>query len=203
MVRLETSPDGEWFPVRANTRDGAVDGWVSVQYAAPVAGEPTAPVDTAPAVPANISPASAPAHAVGGDAPWLTIAYGEIGTVEYVGEKHDARIVEYHPATTLRAHDDETPWCSAFANWCMHKAVIKGSGQANARSLLTWGRKVEAPVHGCVVVLKRGTSATSGHLGFYIDSHGESIVVVGGNQSNSVKLSNYPKADVLGCRLPA
>lgn len=203
VARLETSPDGAWFQVRANTRDGAVDGWVSMQYAAPVAGEPTAPVDTTPAVAATPSPASAPAPAGGGDVPWLAIAYGEIGTVEYAGEKHNARIVEYHQATTLRAHDDETPWCSAFANWCMRKAGIKGSGQANARSWLTWGRKLEAPVHGCIVVLKRGTSTTSGHVGFYIETHGGKIVVLGGNQSNSVKLSNYPKADVLGYRLPA
>lgn len=203
VARLEVSPDGEWFQVRASTRDGAVDGWIAMQYAAPVAGEPTSPsVATVPL--ADATPKTAPtASADAGDVPWLRIAYGEIGVLEYAGEKNNPRIVEYHQATTYRAKDDETPWCSAFVNWCMRQVGIKGSGEANARSWLTWGRKIDAPVHGCIVVLKRGTSPTSGHVGFYIETHGENVVVLGGNQSNTVKLSNYPGADVLGYRLPA
>jgi uncharacterized protein (TIGR02594 family) len=203
VAQLEVSPDGEWFQVRASTRDGAVDGWIAMQYAARVAGEPTSAAVAAPSAAAPTpKPAPAPS-ADAGDVPWLKVAYGEIGVLEYAGEKNNPRIVEYHQATTLRAHDDETPWCSAFANWCMRQAGLKGSGEANARSWLTWGRKVDAPVHGCIVVLKRGTSPTSGHVGFYIETHGEKIVVLGGNQSNTVKLSNYPKADVLGYRMPA
>ncbi|MDB4950006.1 MAG: hypothetical protein JWM27_2655 [Gemmatimonadetes bacterium] len=181
VQKLGASADGQWFQVRA--ADGN-EGWVSAQYAVEASPAPVAPPP-------------------GADFPWLVIARGEIGQTEIEGAKNNARIVEYHAATSLKASDDETPWCSAFVNWCMKQAGIKGSGEANARSWLSWGRAVSEPVRGCVVVLTRGGSTTSGHVGFYMGPNGDRIQVLGGNQSNSVKLSNYPTADILGYRLPA
>lgn len=37
---------------------------------------------------------------------------------EVFGTENNPQIVNYHGATTLLAQDDETPWCSAFINWC-------------------------------------------------------------------------------------
>lgn len=195
VTRLGASGDGEWLNVRADTATGPVTGWIAAQYAAPEGAAAPAP-----------APAPTPAGGDGGAGKtfsWLSIARGEIGQKEIEGAKHNPRIVEYHKATSLKATDDETPWCSAFANWCMQQAGIKGTGQANARSWLEWGRKLEKPVSGCIVVLKRTSSPTSGHVGFYLETQGDRIRVLGGNQSNSVKESFYPVSDVLGYRLPA
>ncbi|HEX5760734.1 MAG TPA: TIGR02594 family protein [Thermoanaerobaculia bacterium] len=74
------------------------------------------------------------------------------------GLADNPRIVEYHRTTSLRATDDEVPWCSAFVNWCMREAGLRGTGSAAARSWLTWGSRLATPRRGCVTVLRRGTN---------------------------------------------
>lgn len=134
---------------------------------------------------------------------WLTAAEKEIGQKEICGDADNPRIVQYHACTSLHASDDETPWCSAFVNWCMAQAGITGTGLANARSWMSWGIPIQKPVPGCIVILKRG-APPAGHVGIFVAEVGSDFVkILGGNQSDQVKYSNYPKADVLGYRWPA
>jgi uncharacterized protein (TIGR02594 family) len=129
----------------------------------------------------------------------LEIATAEVGVKEIDGTGNNPRIVQYHTATALRAGADSIPWCSAFVNWVLREVGVKGTGSAAARSFLTWGKKCDPEV-GCVVVLQRGGPA-HGHVGFYVRDLGtDYIKVLGGNQSDCVKVSNYKKADVLGYR---
>ena len=132
---------------------------------------------------------------------WLEIAEGEKGTHE-IEPGSTPRIVEYHQTTGLRAQNDLTPWCSSFANWVMRQAGLHGTGSAAARSWLKWGVPLDIPRLGCIVVMRRGTSATLGHVGFYVRDEGPNIVVLGGNQGDCVKESRYSKATVLGYRWP-
>lgn len=133
--------------------------------------------------------------------PWLEIAKKELGQKEISGSSDNARIVEYHSATTLKATDDETPWCSSFVSWCLEKSGIVSTKNAWARSYLNWGKKITDPVEGCVVVFSRGDS--SGHVAFFIKDHGNEIEVLGGNQSNKVCYDRYPKSRLLGYRMPS
>lgn len=145
---------------------------------------------------------------------WIDIAIAEIGVKENAlpGE-HNNRIVEYHKATTLKASDDETAWCSSFVNWVLLQAGDKGTGSALARSWLNWGKAIDTPQRGCIIVIKKktpGYTATTGstsgfHVGFYV-SHSESAVkILGGNQSDQVKYSNFSLSgfDVKGYRVLA
>ena len=66
--------------------------------------------------------------------PWIDIAKGEMHQAEIPGPMANPRIVEYHATTSLKATFDEVPWCSAFVNWVMEQAGIKGTGSAKARS---------------------------------------------------------------------
>jgi uncharacterized protein (TIGR02594 family) len=137
--------------------------------------------------------------------PWYTLAREEeaAGIVEIPGRAHHPRILEYHGTTTLRATTDETPWCSSFVNWCFYHSGIMGTRLANARSWLAWGRRLEGPVEGCVVVLKRGQSLTAGHVGFFAGPGPDArVLILGGNQSNRVSTARYRTADVLGYRMP-
>jgi len=132
---------------------------------------------------------------------WLDIAKGELGTREVKGGENP-RIIEYHATTTLKAKEDEIPWCSAFVNWCMKQAGFKGTWSAAARSWLTWGTGIQKPVPGCVVILRRGDPPT-GHVCFFVREAGNGLIeCLGGNQSDQVKYSNYPSTDVLGYRWP-
>ena len=133
---------------------------------------------------------------------WLKIAEAEIGTKEIAGPVDNKRIVEYASCTSLHASDDETPWCSAFVNWCIKKAGLIGTNSAAARSWLQWGRQLFNPVPGCVVILKRGVPP-SGHVTFYVkDRDKDFITCLGGNQGDQVKYSHYHKSDVIGYRWP-
>lgn len=127
------------------------------------------------------------------------IAKGEIGQTEVPGQKHNPRVVEYHQATSLQATSDEVPWCSSFVNWCFKTAGQKGTGSAAARSWLNWGDQLKQPIEGCVVVLRRG-APPSGHVGFFVRQQGAVVYVLGGNQSDQVKISAYKASDVLSYR---
>lgn len=133
---------------------------------------------------------------------WLEIAEKEIGVKENSEPgKDNPRIVEYHSTTTLKATNDETPWCSAFVNWCMAQAGIKGTRSAAARSWIDWGEVLATPREGCVVVMKRG-APPSGHVGFFIRYNDKYICVLGGNQSDQVKYSQFLRSDVIAFRWP-
>lgn len=58
------------------------------------------------------------------------IAKTQKGVKEISGQVDNPKIVEYHQACTLQATDDETAWCSSFANWAYILAgIILNPGQ--------------------------------------------------------------------------
>jgi uncharacterized protein (TIGR02594 family) len=142
------------------------------------------------------------------DPRWLEIALAEIHVAEAPGHRDNPRIVEYLRTTTLASRaasmHDETPWCSAFVNWCFLKAGVTGTLRANARSWLDWGQPLMMPRVGCVAVFSdpvRGPEA--GHVAFYERETPMLIYVYGGNQHNRVCLAPYERAHLLGYRWPA
>lgn len=133
---------------------------------------------------------------------WMPIAIREIGVREYSGAADNPRIVDYLRSTTLGAPynaNDETYWCSAFVNWCVERSGFEGTDSAWARSWNNWGKALETPRRGCIVVFRRGSG---GHVGFYIGEDGKNINVLGGNQSDSVCYQKYKKADLMSYRVP-
>jgi uncharacterized protein (TIGR02594 family) len=135
--------------------------------------------------------------------PWLDLAKTEIGTKEIKGKKHNPDILKYHQATTLKATDDETPWCSSFINWCFQACgASNGTKSAAARSWLNWGKKVDlakAEV-GDVVIFSRPGNSWSGHVGLYLNHDDNNIEVLGGNQSDAVSVAKYSISRLLGVR---
>lgn len=154
-------------------RVGGRTGWVHADYLATMGVEPS----------------------------WLSIARKELGVAEVPGVGNNERILEYHGVTTLRATADSVPWCSSFACWVIERAGYKSTRSAAARSWLQWGRAIDQPVEGCIVVLKRG-APPSGHVGFYVGGDANRVRLLGGNQGDRVSEAFFPRADVLGYRMP-
>ena len=170
----------DWYFIDMSLAGRQVKGWIFKDYLVPVEAEPANPD----------SP------------PWLSTAENEIGIKESPGAADHPRILEYHSATSLGARDDAVHWCSSFVNWCMKQNNVSRTNSAAARSWQNWGTRLSAPRKGCVVVLKRGNNPAHGHVGFYVGDGAGSIRILGGNQSDQVKVSQFPKTMLLGYRWP-
>jgi uncharacterized protein (TIGR02594 family) len=134
---------------------------------------------------------------------WLQVALLEIGQQELDGSRHNPRIVLYHSATSLKATDDETPWCASFVGWCLLQAGIKGTGSAAARSYLAFGKAVgDRPALGDIAVFQRGANPAQGHVGFVLDCYGGIITLLNGNVQNRVCVSTFGVSRLLGYRRP-
>jgi uncharacterized protein (TIGR02594 family) len=130
---------------------------------------------------------------------WISIAEGEKGTAEIKGAKHNPRVLEYH-STTGNFKDDETPWCSSFANWVMKEAGQPRTKSASALSWAKYGKKLDKPAYGCIVAFDHGGG--KGHVGFVVGMSGGKLQVLGGNQGDQVKVSNFGTSEVAGYRVP-
>jgi len=130
------------------------------------------------------------------------IAKGEIGVTEVIGEGDNPRVLEYFKKVGHSwVKEDSTAWCAAFVGWCLEMAGIKSSRKLNARSYLTIGKRVTKPQEGDIVVFWRDSKTSwKGHVGFYAGETDTAIKVLGGNQSNMVQISEYPKYRLLEYR---
>lgn len=136
---------------------------------------------------------------------WLDIARTYIGLREIKGGKHNPRILQWWEdigASWYR--DDETPWCGAYVGGVLVEAGFappaRGEG-ARAKAWLDYGKKLDRPAVGCLVIFDR---AGGGHVGFVVgrDQHGN-LMVLGGNQSDGVNIKPFARNRVVGYRWPS
>lgn len=133
-----------------------------------------------------------------------------VGIQEVGGQVDNPQIMAMLKLDNSWPENDEVPWCSAFANYICWLARLPRSKDLRARSWLTIGKGItlDQAVPGDIIVLQRGSGEqpgpevidAPGHVGFYAGRSGELIEVLGGNQSDTVKISRYPKAKLLGVR---
>ena len=137
-------------------------------------------------------------------APWYLVALGELGQREVRGGENP-RILEYFKSTTFHATEDEVPWCSAFACFCMESAGVQSPHRANARSWLSWGNDVDRQDVriGDVAVFWRGSpTSRAGHVGFVASLTGGVVQLLGGNQGDAVSIAPQPLERLLAIRRP-
>jgi len=135
------------------------------------------------------------------DPQWLAIARPLVGLHEIHGPEHAPEILDMWRAIKRSGiQSDETPWCAAFVGACLERAGIRSSRFESAASYLTWGVRLDGPAHGCIVVFSR---EGGGHVGFVvgIDRAGK-LLVLGGNQGDSVCVKAFAQERVTGYRWP-
>ena len=135
---------------------------------------------------------------------WLTLAWADLGVTETPGPAHTARVLAYyadagHPQIT----DDETAWCAAFLGACLERAELGSTRSLMARSYLSWGDPLEEFRPGAIAVLSRTADPALGHVAFIIGETPDRIVLLGGNQNNSVSVEAFPRSRLLGLRWPS
>jgi uncharacterized protein (TIGR02594 family) len=185
-----------------------LDGEARFQQLVQPAGGPASEPATAAAMDGHATPAE-------GVAKWLAIALAEKdkGVAQSPGGEHNPEILKYIASTTIGSDPkflkDETAWCSAFVNWCVSQAGLKGTNSAKARNWHDnggWGRPIDEPVKGCIAVLWRERPDHPdrlGHVGFYDRAEGDKIFLLGGNQGGAINVAPYPRARLLSFRMPS
>jgi uncharacterized protein (TIGR02594 family) len=135
------------------------------------------------------------------DPQWLAIARPLVGLHEIKGAEHSPEILGMWRAIKRSGiQSDEVPWCAAFAGACLERAGIRSSRFESAKSYLTWGVRLDGPVHGCIVVFSRDGG---GHVGFVVGmDKGGNLLVLGGNQGDQVSVKAFPTDRVAGYRWP-
>ena len=147
-------------------------------------------------------------HTEKADPPWMTVARRELGEKEIPGAEDNPRILEYLAACPglpdAMADNEDTPWCSAYVNWVFAQLEMRRTGRANARSWSQWGSGMTKFSVGAVVVLSRGRNPAKGHVGFYVgEDQTGAILLLAGNQGNSVSIAQKQKDQVVAVRWPA
>ena len=138
------------------------------------------------------------------------IAQRFAGIEEFDGQLDNPQLMAMLKLDVDWPEGDEVPWCSAFVNYVCWLLRLPRSKSLRARSWLQVGTAIplsEAD-RGDIVVLTRGAGdqpgaeviEAPGHVGFYAGVDGNWIEVLGGNQSNTVKVSRYPKSRLLSIR---
>lgn len=131
---------------------------------------------------------------------WMEVALAELGVHELAGPlQNNPRIIEYGTAVTLKPKTDEIPWCSDFVNWCLMKCGLKRTASAAADSWDTYGTKLEVPVYGCITRIRQKHKSTDSSTGSFSGNHvalfdrieNGYLYLLGGNQSDSVKISGF------------
>lgn len=133
---------------------------------------------------------------------WMERATAELGVSEVTGAGSNSRIIEYHSTTSLAARSDSVPWCSSFVNWVLNSAGIPGTQSATALSWRNWGVSSRGPTYGAVAVIDYGGG--KGHVGLVAGvSATGGVVLLGGNQSDTVKYSTFTASKIVTYRMPA
>lgn len=134
-----------------------------------------------------------------------------VGIEEVPGATSNPQVLAMLRLDAAWPEGDHVPWCSAFTNYIAWLLRLPRSKSLRARSWLNVGEVVrleEAAAGFDVVIFKRGSGQqpgpevidAPGHVGFYAGVDGKNILVLGGNQSDTVGIAPYPKAKLLGVR---
>lgn len=134
-----------------------------------------------------------------------------VGIEEVPGATSNPQVLAMLRLDAAWPEGDHVPWCSAFTNYIAWLLRLPRSKSLRARSWLNVGEVVrleDAAAGFDVVIFKRGSGQqpgpevidAPGHVGFYAGVDGKNILVLGGNQSDTVGIAPYPKAKLLGVR---
>lgn len=120
-------------------------------------------------------------------------------------ERRDrANLMRFFKANRIDCDPVTTPWCAAFINACEREAGNKGTGLLNARSFLKYGVPVDPDLaeDGDIVIFSRGSNGYSGHVTYFHkwDDNTNTVICLGGNQSDMVCYASYTQDRIIGIR---
>lgn len=140
---------------------------------------------------------------------WMQTAWAQVGTAEVAGPQANPRIVEYF-AHIGRADvvSDEVAWCGGFAGYCLATSSVPLDAIPPSERLLAMSyKKIGTPIDdvrpGALVILTRPEGGPgAGHVGFVAGVTPTHVLVLGGNQSNTVNVTPFRRERIVALRWP-
>jgi len=141
------------------------------------------------------------------EARWLSVARQYLNEKEVPGPKSNPWIlglwatIPWIWSTITRKDDTLLPWCGAFVRLCLVEAgLIPPKNWFRASEYVKYGINVGYPALGAIGVMKRGKQW---HVGIIAGKdHAGNIILIGGNQNDSVNFSAFPIALFQAYRWP-
>jgi uncharacterized protein (TIGR02594 family) len=137
---------------------------------------------------------------------WWSVAETLVGTHEKQGNNQEnPRILDMYAVCGSPQKHDETAWCAAFVGACLELSGFQSTNSLLAVSYKSFGKELQQPVKGCIVVFHRMTSnqANTGHVGFYSHTSDDGrIFCLGGNQGDTVSVAGFPRRFLRSYRWP-
>lgn len=135
----------------------------------------------------------------------MEVARSYLGVREIQGAAHHPLILEWFAAAGAPwIRNDEAAWCSAFACGVAKKAEVFNPRTVRAKDWLQLPERGGVPVGldelqpGDVCVVTRGNNLF--HVAFFADRVRSTLQLLGGNQSNGVRISDCLISRFIGAR---
>lgn len=135
--------------------------------------------------------------------PWINEAQKHIGVKEY-SKGDNPEILKWAMLIGNPVAKDYTgdviPWCGLFVAYCLSQIGLTGPDTPLwAKSWAQYGFKLTEPAFGCIIVFSR---TGGGHVGFYLGENSNYYFVLGGNQKDSVSVTQIAKSRAIAFRWP-
>ena len=131
--------------------------------------------------------------------PWMAELHRRMGLHE---TRNSKSLIEFLMLGKYLGNPAKLPWCGDAIESAMAKTLPDEPLPSNpfwAQAWAAFGIKVPAIV-GAIGVIR--WSASSGHVGTVAGVNGSKIILLGGNQSNAIKLSSFDRSKFIGFRWP-
>lgn len=130
--------------------------------------------------------------------PWMAEMYRKVGLNE---TRDNAALIEWLKGGQYLGDPAKLPWCGDGVETAFARTLPFEPLPAHpffAQSWATFGVKLAGPAVGAVGVIR--WSASAGHVGFVAGVNGDHIVMLGANQSDSIKLASFPRSKFIAFR---
>ncbi|MGF0540577.1 peptidoglycan-binding protein [Agrobacterium sp. ES01] len=159
---------------------------------ATVAALKASPIDSSPGRSSAAPTASLP--------PWMAEMYRRMGLHEV---RDNAALTAFLKLGKFLGDPKSLPWCGDAVESCLAKVLPNEPLPSNpfwAQAWANFGIDAEVPIVGAIGVIR--WSASSGHVGMVAGVSGDKINLLGGNQSNAINISSFPRSKFIAFRWP-
>jgi len=124
-----------------------------------------------------------------------TLTQGNNG--EWTENGSNPNVLQTYRVCGLNYTSDSTPWCAGYVSWVLETAGISNPRTLGSQIYRNYAAEVDwrtwEEVRPNDIIVFKSRSSPGGHVGFFrgYNPNTNRVAILGGNQSNKVKISNF------------